>query len=214
MLKSGNIDLIGNMVQTEDRDKYALFTTPIYTFPSVIFCRKNTILASLEDLNGKTVALIEGIWYQEMIEKDYPDITLMLVDNQVAALNAVAYGKADATIGVGAILQYLITENLIPNISISGQANFKDVEKYYECIGVRKEMPILRNLLQKAMNTITYQEEQQLRLKWLVTQKPNKTQNLKKIQLTEEEDAFIKIHPVIQISNEMDWPPFDFMIGD
>ncbi|MCA1788093.1 MAG: transporter substrate-binding domain-containing protein, partial [Desulfobacteraceae bacterium] len=34
------------------------------------------------------------------------------------------------------------------------------------------------------------------------------------LQLTEQEKAFIHGHPVIRVSNEMDWPPFDFAIGD
>ncbi len=34
------------------------------------------------------------------------------------------------------------------------------------------------------------------------------------IALTEQEKAFIKQHPVIRVSNEMDWPPFDFAVGN
>jgi len=34
------------------------------------------------------------------------------------------------------------------------------------------------------------------------------------LQLTEQEKAFVADHPVIRVSNEMDWPPFDFAVGD
>ena len=34
------------------------------------------------------------------------------------------------------------------------------------------------------------------------------------ITLTEQENAFIENHPLIRVSNEMDWPPFDFTIGN
>ncbi|MCA1784531.1 MAG: transporter substrate-binding domain-containing protein, partial [Desulfobacteraceae bacterium] len=34
------------------------------------------------------------------------------------------------------------------------------------------------------------------------------------LQLTEPEKAFVAEHPVIRVSNEMDWPPFDFAVGD
>jgi diguanylate cyclase (GGDEF)-like protein len=33
------------------------------------------------------------------------------------------------------------------------------------------------------------------------------------LKLTEEEKAFIAAHPVIRVSNEMDWTPFDFSVG-
>lgn len=33
------------------------------------------------------------------------------------------------------------------------------------------------------------------------------------LQLTPEEEAFLESHPTIRVSNEMDWPPFDFAIG-
>ena len=34
-----------------------------------------------------------------------------------------------------------------------------------------------------------------------------------RLNLTEKERAFIEEHPVIRVSNEMDWPPFDFAVG-
>jgi diguanylate cyclase (GGDEF)-like protein len=34
------------------------------------------------------------------------------------------------------------------------------------------------------------------------------------IALTGQEKAFIEEHPVIRVSNEMDWPPFDFAVGN
>ncbi|MFO7749487.1 MAG: transporter substrate-binding domain-containing protein [Desulfobacteraceae bacterium] len=33
------------------------------------------------------------------------------------------------------------------------------------------------------------------------------------LRLTESEKAFVQEHPVIRVSNEMDWPPFDFTVG-
>ena len=33
------------------------------------------------------------------------------------------------------------------------------------------------------------------------------------LELTPKEQAFVQDHPVIRVSNEMDWPPFDFAIG-
>ncbi|MFO7884189.1 MAG: transporter substrate-binding domain-containing protein [Desulfobacteraceae bacterium] len=35
----------------------------------------------------------------------------------------------------------------------------------------------------------------------------------RQISLTQKEKAFVKSHPVILVSNEMDWPPFDFAVG-
>ncbi len=31
------------------------------------------------------------------------------------------------------------------------------------------------------------------------------------LQLNDEEQQFIQAHPVIRVSNEMDWPPFDYI---
>ncbi|WP_163337549.1 hypothetical protein [Desulfopila sp. IMCC35008] len=33
------------------------------------------------------------------------------------------------------------------------------------------------------------------------------------IELTEEERMWIRAHPEITVSNEFDWPPFDFMVA-
>ncbi len=34
-----------------------------------------------------------------------------------------------------------------------------------------------------------------------------------RLQLTEKEKQFVAQHPVIRVSNELDWPPFDFAVG-
>ena len=186
MLKKKEIDVIGNMFQTKERDKFSLFTDPVIKKAPSIVSRADNPFKSLPQLEGKTVSVVKGFWYQEVLEKNFPNIRLYLVKNSLEALKSVVYHRADATLGVGVVLQHIWMEHSLPILHISGEANFPDVEGYYDRIGVRNDWPLLVSALNKALKAMTFEEEQQIKQKWLgvqnikksISDKPEKAENL------------------------------------
>ncbi|MEG3637829.1 transporter substrate-binding domain-containing protein [Magnetococcus sp. PR-3] len=205
MLERKEIDLIGNMVQTPARQGFAEFTDPVIKYPPVIIARSGNSFQTLEELQGLTVAIVKGYWYEEVFRRHYPQIQLLSVKDNLETLKAVAYGQADATVGTGAVLQHIWLDNAITNISITGIAELPGKENYYNRIGVRKDWPLMVSILNKALQDVTYQEELQLRKKWLGAAVAHSG-----LQLTDEEQAFLKNHPTLRVSNELDWAPYDF----
>ena len=57
------------------------------------------IIAGMNDIIDKKIALARGTVLHEMVKRDYPDINLVLFDNDIQAIEAVATEKADAYIG-------------------------------------------------------------------------------------------------------------------
>ena len=208
MLKSGQIDLIGNMVRTPEREKFAIFTEPIITQLPSIISRVDRPLHDMEDLRGKTVAVTKGFWYQEVIEKYYPQITVLPTADTLEALKAVAFGRADAVIDTGPVAQHLMFDNSIINLAISGEASLIGATDRFNRIGVRKDLPLLRSALDKALASLGYEELEAIRKKWLLDP-PHP-----RLQLSTEEQAFVKAHPIIRVGNETDNPPYDFAVGD
>ncbi len=207
MLKAKELDVMLNIVNTEDRRKYIHFTDHYLDSLTGIYVRKNAeSIESLNELSGKIISIPEGFYHQELLERHYPEIKVHLVRNNLEALQAVLLGKADATLGEQAVMGHLIREYSISDLHLSGTVadyRFDNILNF----GVRKDWPILRDILQKAKQSLSYKEEQYLKEKWLtISDSEEKLQ----IELTSEEKRWLEAHPVIQLGYDIDWPPIEY----
>ncbi|WP_321495227.1 transporter substrate-binding domain-containing protein [uncultured Desulfobacter sp.] len=221
MLKNKQIDVIGNMMKTANREKFALFTThPMVNEKQEIFARKGYYFPDLKSLEGKIVGVIEGSWHQELLAKRYPNIKQLRVNNSREALRAVALGRADATIDNHSVLLQVMNKMSMYDVVPVGDALFPDIIKYRERIGVRKDWPLLVSALDKAMDSISYKEEQALRQKWLGSNNKNNveinltTEEQSKLNLTHTEQEFLRAHPVQKIHMEENYSPFSYRKAD
>ena len=206
MLQQHKLDLIANFARTRRREDFALFTKPIIKYIPTVIVQRNASYTGLHDLAGKTVVVVKGYWYENAIKRDYPDIKVITVENNEDAIKYVAFGKADATVGNSMVLQYLWLENNLSNLKIAGEARLIALDQYFEGIGVRRDWPLLCSALNKAIGSVTFKEELVLKKKWFIND-PSVTT---KVILSEEEENFIKKHPVIRVHNEQNWRPFNF----
>jgi len=204
-LKNHELDVMLNIVSTPTRQKFIDFTEPYLNVMAAIYTKKSDVskINSVEDLNGKTVAIPKGFYHQELFEKFYPKVKLLLTKNHLESLENIAIGKADATIGVMAVLDYLVNKNFISNVKIAAKIKKK---KFYSImnIGVRDDKPMLRDIIQKGMDEISNEEIIELEQKWFgFTQKSN-------LKLTKKEKEFLRKNPIIKVHNELNWPPFNY----
>ncbi len=167
-IKTKDLDVMLNIVQTPEREEYLAFTQPYVSNPPAIIVRNsNTDVHSIQDLEqaNMRVAIPEDFSYQELIEARYPGIELLLVEDQQEALKAVATGEADATVGGMTTQNHLIRDLFLDNLRMVA---LTDDEKFVNQlrIGVRNDWKTLRNILDKAIANVTPQEEQNLQNRW------------------------------------------------
>jgi len=207
MIKAKKLDVMLNIVNTEARRKYILFTDDyIHTLTGIYVRKDSPPVLSLQELNGKTVALIKGFFEQELIERYYPQIKTYLVKNSLEAIEAVLLGKADATLGETAVFSNLMAKNSITDLRLTGKVSDERFDNILN-IGVRNDWPTLKDILQKAMQSVTFEEEQSLKNKWLrVTESKQKPL----LALSDKEKAWLSDHPMIRVHNEMNWAPYNF----
>jgi len=209
-LKSKEIDVIGQMINTEKRRRYTLFTDTYMKYYTGISVKiENAHLNTLEALEGKKLAIINGYAIEDVVKKHYPMIEIFNCDDNYSCLNEVSQGKVDAFLSTYTVMQYLISEHdlfQMTTFSINDNPLFAETK---EAFGIRNDWPLFHSAMQKAINDIEVDEKQRIFKKWFGLAKQAKP----KIQLTHEEKAFLENHPIIKVSNEMDWPPFDFVIG-
>ncbi|PKL35717.1 MAG: hypothetical protein CVV44_19495 [Spirochaetae bacterium HGW-Spirochaetae-1] len=162
--KTGKVDVIGLISQTPDRSLYLSFTKPYLTVQNVILVRKNLKNnLTLADLRNFKTALVRGTALEGYIKSRFPGVPINLVNNETEGLRKLSFGEVDAMVTSLPAASWIIEREGLINFRIAGDAEFS----YSLSIASRKDIPILHNILEKAMNHITTNEQQQLKKKWL-----------------------------------------------
>jgi PAS domain S-box-containing protein len=209
MLRNKELDIMLNIVKTEDRQGYVLYTEPYALNPNVIVSRKEKKFGTIEELAGKKVAFPEGFFYDEVLSKSFPKIDRLPVKDTLASLKAVSFGNADAALGENAAFNHLISKHLLTDLTVSGEVKLGNPDLTNLRIGIRKDGKTLHSILVKAMKQVSQAEMNQIRQKWLVS---DLTSDSGDIDFTEDEKRWLEQHPVLTVANEDDWPPFDFSV--
>ncbi|MCG8620033.1 MAG: transporter substrate-binding domain-containing protein [Desulfobacterales bacterium] len=210
MIKNRQLDVMLNMVRTESRENYTLFTAPYVRNPNVFISSQKDAYKQIEQLFGKTVSYTKGFFYEEVLTQNYPRIKRLPVENTLASLKAVNFGNADAALGEEAVVRSLMAKNQLSDLHISGEVNIGNPDFANLRIGVRKDWPLLHSAINKAMAAVSPRKTAEIQEKWLQQTAGNAVE----IPLTDDEQLWLSYHPVIKVSNEMKYEPFDFMIAD
>ena len=212
MIEKRQLDVMLNIVKTDEREKYIRFTAkPYLETPRAIVVRKDdTTVRKFRDLYGRTVAVEKGFFYEKYLRQNHPEIDVMPVKNTVATLRAVANGDADATLGVIQVEQFLISRHFFSNLKLVVDPGEKALRSFDQFIGVRSDWPLLKSILDKAMRSVTDYERVILSRKWIIQGGGGADM----IQFTEDERAFLRSHPVLKVAFDVDWPPVEFLDKD
>ena len=87
--RNHEVDVLPAAANTPDRRKYLLFTEPYLVLPGIIISRRDSrSIDSLDKvLAGEKIGVVRGYVWQEMIERNYPDLELVL-DRKSTRLNS------------------------------------------------------------------------------------------------------------------------------
>jgi PAS domain S-box-containing protein len=163
--KRDGVDLVLMITKDESREWFIEFTQNYLKFPEVIITRKDSeFISGIKDLAGRTISLENNFIEADFLRRDIPGVKLSELPTTRASLEAVATGKADAYVGNLAVASYLIEKNGFSDLKIAAPSIYPD-DAY--AMGVRKDWPELARILDKALDTITEEEQRQINQKWL-----------------------------------------------
>ena len=158
-------DMTPLIAQSPDREQYLSFTTPYISSPYVIFARQQEgVLIDINGLSGKTLAVPKGFVIQQLLEKDYPEIRLVLFENDEQSLLALSSGKVDAYIGNLTVASHLIQKRGLSNLRVVAPAPYGD---HVLSMGNRNDWPELTTIVDKALASITEAEKTAIRDKYV-----------------------------------------------
>lgn len=164
LVKNRQLDLFTLAMETEPRKKYAIFTKPYVIHPMIIVTRENVgFVDGLKGLSGKSIAIENGYASYDLLSKNHPELKLQTYPDSISAVLAVSRGQAFAYIGNIASLSYILRTHGITNVKISGQVPYN----FELAMGVRSDWPELVPILQKALDSITLEEKNQILKHWI-----------------------------------------------
>lgn len=116
----------------------------------------------IQALHGKKVAVFKNGHIAKHLAVEHPQIILYRVDIAEEAMDALMTGKVDAYIGNTVIIKYVLKSREIDSIEFSADTPYKS-EVF---MGVRKDWPLLKSILEKALSAISEQEKTAIVDKW------------------------------------------------
>lgn len=158
--QAGKCHLIPFLNQTAAREEWLIFTEPLFVDPNVFVTREeHPYISNPADLVDKTIVLPYGTSIEEWTRRDFPNLTVINTDDEIEAFRLVERGEADMTLRSLMIAAYTIREQGFFNLKISGE-----VPEYTNNLrmGVLKDEVMLRDILSKAILTITPQEREEI----------------------------------------------------
>ena len=156
--KEGKCDILSFLNETEERDKWLVFTEPYFLDPNVLITREeHDYISDLARLSGEKVVLPEGTSIEERIRRDYPNIKIIIVSSEDEAVDYVSGHKADFTVRSQTMAAYTIRKEGLFNLKIAGQ--IPDYTNKLR-IGIRKDQPMLRGILDKGIAALTPEDVQ------------------------------------------------------
>ena len=153
--KAGEFDILPTVARTPEREEYLNFSNPYVSFPIVITTRKDAPFASsLDSLNGKKVGVVKGYVTQELLETNHKYIHVVPVESLVKGLQQLSDGKIDAFIDNLVTITHEIDKSKLDTIKIASPTQYK----FELAMGVRKGLPELVPLINKALERISDRE--------------------------------------------------------
>jgi diguanylate cyclase (GGDEF)-like protein len=158
--KDGRCRMLAFLNQTPARDAWLLFTAPLFTDANVFITREeHFFIADPADLTGETIVFPTGTAMEERVRRDYPNLRVLNSASEREALDMVSERQADLTLRSLVVAAYTIKKEGLFNLKIAGKLpGYGNALR----IGVSRDLPRLRDILDKAVRSITALEREEI----------------------------------------------------
>lgn len=158
--KSGKCEILSFLNQSPKRDEWLVFTDPIFSDPNVFITREeHGPIGDPAALTGESIAFPKGTAMEERIRRDYPNLRVIDTESEAEAIALVSERKADMTMRSLIVAAHTIKTEGLFNLKIAGK--LPDFANRLR-IGVRREAPVLRDILNVGVTAISEAERNEI----------------------------------------------------
>ncbi|WP_457553926.1 transporter substrate-binding domain-containing protein [Desulfobacula sp.] len=158
------IDLVTAASKTVQRQEFLDFSKPFVELPSVIIVRQQVNQKlTLDKMKGMKVAVVRKYAAHDYLTRSHPYLDLDPVPDTQTGLRKVSFGMVDAMVANIATTSYYIEKGTITNLKVAGEAGFT----YKLSFAPRKDWPVLTQILNKGLASLTSDEKHRINSKWI-----------------------------------------------
>ena len=203
MLLENKIDFISHYLKTPNREKEFLFNNESILNANVGLLSKKENNYTLENIDNKTVAVVKGYTLIKIINKHYPKLKINLFNNNFELIESVLNGSSDVGISNYTVMNYLMRKNQVNSELTNTVLNNEHFYTRPTHIAFNKENRILKDIFDKAIESSSVLEMNELYNKWFLNTKKDSF-------LLKEEQTWLKKNKIIKICANPIWAPISF----
>lgn len=207
LFKTKQLDLLPAVYWSPDRVKEILFTSPYISLRNHTFVRSNQEFAikQLSDLNGKKLAVVHGVSYENWLHESYPLIDIIPVATTQEAIDALLTDQVDALIENTALVSYLLKQQKVKDIASAFPIEFGINEVH---MGTQPDMPLLRDIINKVLDSLSADEKKVYAKRWVSIAAPLQP-DISKLTFNDIEQQYLDNKGALKVCIDPDWMPFE-----
>ncbi|WP_419785643.1 PAS domain S-box protein [Pseudodesulfovibrio sp.] len=159
------VDMVAALPTRRVNSENMVLSDPYIFLPIVVVTRgDHRFVDGLSDLTGAVVAVPrEGVSVQRL-EEDYPELKVRAVDDLAEAMLALKDREADALVAPKPAVTFLAEQLGIVDIRIAAITEYS----HSLAMGVRRDWPVLVDLVNRALASISVEERKAIEDYWVV----------------------------------------------
>lgn len=201
-LGRGELDAVAFTPAPADGEGALLHTRPMLGANMVLAVRRDiSDVSPATEFGGYRVAVEAASAADGLLASRFPGARVQRYDSAEAALRAVASGDADLYIGYRHVAVHFIEKNLLANVQVRGGFG-----PGLTALGpaVRRDLPLLHAVLDKAMASVTQSEQAMLARRWL----PDDADGVPHgVMLSDAERRWVDAHGRIRVGYDAAFAP-------
>ncbi|QJI37927.1 transporter substrate-binding domain-containing protein [Pseudomonas sp. ADAK13] len=157
-------DLLVTLTPSDEREAVLRFTRPYLATPFVLVSSNRPGSPNtLDDMNGKKLAVIRGNATRDMLIEQYPGIRLVDAENAQDAMAMVANGQADAAVNSLITARYMISRQYRDRLRVTSTVGVTNARVAFATARGALE---LFSIMDKALLSIAPEEMDELTNRW------------------------------------------------
>lgn len=160
----GQADLMPAITPSSSREHFLRFTKPYLSTPFVLITRIAPDSAkTLDELNGKRIAVVIDNTVTPYLNQHFPGVTLIAASNSAQALDMLAKEQVDGAINSLISARYLIKQHYVGRLKVRSTVGNAPAQF---SLAVENTAHELYSILGKALTSISPQEMDELTSRW------------------------------------------------
>jgi len=202
--KNNKVGILPAVFKSEERAKHLLFSASYFKTVEFFFIRNDIEAISVNDFNGLRVAIPRGFAHIEFLQKNYPEVEIILVDTIGQAIDSVIQGQAELLYETYVSIEYLLQREGIKTIKPFLSSRSESAENLH--FAVPKQLPVLLSIIDKGLASIGLEERRKINQRWMSRESYSFGMDL---TLSEEELDWLSTHKGLRFGGDPNWLPYE-----